>query len=49
MSSLRNKPDELDTCVWYLHEFREASLLCLIETWFSELDSDQQRLHTSAL
>ena len=42
VQSLRNKPDELEACVRYLHEFREASLLCLTETWFSELDSDPQ-------
>lgn len=42
VQSLRNKPDELETCVRYLHEFRGASLLCLTETWFSELDSDPQ-------
>ena len=39
VQSLRNKPDEL---VRYLHEFREASLLCLTETWFSNLDPDPQ-------
>ena len=39
VQSLRNKPDEL---VRYLHEFREASLLCLTETWFSDLDPDPQ-------
>lgn len=32
VQSLRNKPDELETCVRFLHEFREASLLCLTET-----------------
>ena len=31
VQSLRNKPDELETCVRYLHEFREASLLCLTD------------------
>ena len=40
VQSLRNKPDELETWVRYLHEFREASLLCLTETWFSDLDPD---------
>ena len=39
VQSLRNKPDEL---VRYLHEFREANLLCLTETWFSDLDPDPQ-------
>ena len=42
VQSLRNKPDELETCVRFLHEFREASLLCLTETWFSDLDPDPQ-------
>ena len=42
VQSLKNKPDELETCVRYLHELRETSLLCLTETWFSELDPDPQ-------
>ena len=42
VQSLRNKPDELETRVRFLHEFREASLLCLTETWFSDLDPDPQ-------
>ena len=42
VQSLRNKPDAPETCVRYLHKFREASLLCLTETWFSDLDPDPQ-------
>ena len=38
--SLRNKPDELEARVRYLHEYREAGLLCFSETWFSERDPD---------
>ena len=42
VQSLRNKPDELETCVRYLYKFREASLLCLTKMWFSDLDPDPQ-------
>jgi hypothetical protein len=40
--SLRNKPDELEASVRFLHEFREASLLCFSETWYTEGDTDPQ-------
>lgn len=38
--SLRNKTDELEACVRYLREYREANLVCLSETWLSGMDLD---------
>ncbi|KAL8606246.1 hypothetical protein ACOMHN_012878 [Nucella lapillus] len=38
--SLRNKPDELEASVRFMHEFREACLLSFSETWFSDKDTD---------
>ena len=37
--SLRNKMDELKACVNYRNEYRESSLLCFTETWFSSKDT----------
>ena len=38
--SLCNKIDELYACCKHLHEYREANLLCLSETWFNESIAD---------
>lgn len=40
MQSLRNKSDELQAHVRYQHEFKEACILALTETWLGEADSD---------
>ena len=34
--SLKNKIDELSANVRFMHEYREASLICFSETWFTE-------------
>lgn len=36
VQSLRNKTDELQSQAHYSHEFREACILALTETWLSE-------------
>ena len=38
--SLWNKSDELAACCKFLHEFRDASVLCFSETWLKADDSD---------
>lgn len=40
MQSLRNKSDEVQAHVQYQHEFKEACILALTETWLGEADSD---------
>ncbi len=40
MQSLRNKSDEVQAHVRYQHEFKEACILALTETWLGEADSD---------
>ncbi|KAK0154804.1 hypothetical protein N1851_002890 [Merluccius polli] len=40
MQSLRNKSDELQAHVRHQHEFKEACILALTETWLGEMDSD---------
>ena len=40
MQSLRNKSDELQAHVRYQHEFKEACILALTETWLGEADLD---------
>ena len=40
--SLRNKIDELQANVRFQHEFRDACLLAITETWLSEKDSDTE-------
>ncbi|KAK0150901.1 hypothetical protein N1851_007984 [Merluccius polli] len=40
MQSLRNKSDELQAHVRHQHEFKEACILALTETWLGETDSD---------
>ena len=40
--SLRNKVDELQANVRFQHEFRDACLLAITETWLSERDSDTE-------
>lgn len=40
--SLRNKTDELQAHVGFQHEFRDACLLAITETWLSESDLDSE-------
>lgn len=40
MQSLRNKSDEVQAHVRYQHEFKEACILALTETWLGEADLD---------
>ncbi|XP_039634340.1 zinc finger protein 239-like [Perca fluviatilis] len=40
MQSLRNESDEVKAHVQYQHEFKEACILALGETWLGEADSD---------
>ena len=40
VQSIRNKTDELEACTRYMHEFREANVICLSETWLSGIDPD---------
>lgn len=40
--SLRNKTDELQANVRFQHEFRDACLLAITETWFSESDLNSE-------
>ena len=40
--SIRNKTDELEANVKFYHEFREANLMCLSETWLTENDGDPE-------
>ena len=40
--SLRNKADDLQDNVRFQHEFRDACLLAITETWLSERDSDTE-------
>lgn len=40
--SLRNKMDELQAHVRFQHEFRDACLLAITETWLSERDLDTE-------
>lgn len=40
VQSVRNKTDELRACTRYLSEYRNASLICLTETWLTEHDPD---------
>ena len=42
MSEVEIWDEVKDQGVRYLHKYREASLLCLTETWLSELDPDPQ-------
>ena len=42
MLSIRNKTDELEVSVKFYHEFREANLMCLLETWLMENDRDPE-------
>ena len=35
---IRNKANELDACVRYLYEYREADLMVSTETWLTESD-----------
>ena len=38
--SLNNKIDELSACTKYLHEYRDASILCFSESWFKDCMPD---------
>ncbi|XP_071953435.1 uncharacterized protein [Antedon mediterranea] len=38
--SLRNKLDELKACTLYLKDYRDANLICMSETWFTDTDSE---------
>ena len=38
--SLRNKHNKLIACTKYLHEYREASLLCITESWLDDTIDD---------
>ena len=38
--SICNKTDELEACVRFLSDYREASLICLSETWLHGKDTD---------
>ena len=38
--SLNNKIDELEACTRYMHEYRDASLLCFSESWFKSNTPD---------
>ena len=40
VQSIRNKTDELEACTRYMHEFREANVICLSETWLSGIDPE---------
>eukprot|EP00745_Piridium_sociabile_P022796 TRINITY_DN35541_c0_g1_i7.p1 TRINITY_DN35541_c0_g1~~TRINITY_DN35541_c0_g1_i7.p1 ORF type:complete len:265 (+),score=37.09 TRINITY_DN35541_c0_g1_i7:293-1087(+) len=40
VQSVRNKVDELTACCKFMHEYREANLICLTETWLTERDED---------
>ena len=40
VQSVRNKETELAACVKFLHEYREANLICLTGTWMTETDGD---------
>ena len=38
--SLNNKIDELEACTRYMNEYRDASLICLSESWFKTSTPD---------
>ena len=40
--SIRNKTEELEATVKFYHEFRDANLMCLSETWLTENDGDTE-------
>lgn len=42
MPSLRNKTDELQAHVHFSHEFRDACILAVTETWLAEKDRDSE-------
>ena len=40
VQSLKNKTDELQACVSFMHEFRDVCVLALTETWLTDADPD---------
>ena len=40
VQSLKNKTDELQACVSFMHEFRDVCIFALTETWLTDADPD---------